>query len=132
MNLGIDGIQISCHEVWMPSIPILVIYGTAQFKLEARVRVTCVCFVAPRVFFKIVRVCRQLHGNFACHTHTCDVALHARVRVTRVYFVVPLEYFSKSCVSVDNCTRISRAMHARVMSPYMLAYVGTCMHAHLH
>ena len=41
---------------------------------------------SSRVFFKVVRVSRQLHGNFACHTHTCDVALHARVRVTRVCF----------------------------------------------
>ena len=86
---------------------------------------------SSRVFFTIVRVCRQLHENFACHTRTCDIALHARVRVTRVCFVAPLEYFSKSCVSVDNCTGISRAIHAPVTSPYMLAYVRTCMQAHL-
>ena len=58
-------------------------YGTAQFKLKARVRVTRVYFVrsSSRVFFKIVHVCRQLHENLACHTHTCDVAKHARVRM---------------------------------------------------
>ena len=54
---------------------------------------------------------------------TAQFKLEARVRVTRVYFVAPLEYFSKSCVSVDNCTRISRAIHARVTSPNMLAYI---------
>ena len=34
---------------------------------------------SSQVFFKIARVCRQLHENFTCHTRTCDVALHARV-----------------------------------------------------
>ena len=62
---------------------------------------------------------------------TAQFKLEARVRVTRVCFVAPLEYFSKSCVSVDNCTGISRAIHAPVTSPYMLAYVRTCMQAHL-
>ena len=52
---------------------------------------------------------------------TAQFKLEARVRVTRMCFVAPLEYFSKSCVSVDNCTRISRAIHARVTSPYMHA-----------
>ena len=45
-----------------------------------------------------------------------------------MYFVAPLEYFSKSYVSVDNCMRISHVIHARVMSPYMLAYARACMH----
>ena len=52
---------------------------------------------------------------------TAQFKLEARVRVTRVCFVAPLEYFSKSCVSVDNCTGILRAIHARVTSPYMHA-----------
>ena len=34
---------------------------------------------SSQVFFKIVRVCRQLHENFVCHICTCDVALHACV-----------------------------------------------------
>ena len=58
-----------------------LLYGTAQFKFEACVRVTRVYFVAPlRVFFKIVCVCRQLHKNLACHTRMCDVTKHVRVR----------------------------------------------------
>ena len=56
-----------------------------------------------------------------CTYGTAQFKLEARVRVTRVCFVARLEYFSKSCVSVDNCTRISRAIHARVTSPYMHA-----------
>ena len=72
-----DQVRTYVLYVWC-AIEMIYIYGTAQFKLEARMRVTRVCFVAP------------------------------------------LEYFSKSCVSVDNCTRISRAIHARVTSPYML------------
>ena len=59
---------------------------------------------------------------------TAQFKLEARVQVTRVYFVAPLEYFSKSSVSVDNCTRISRAIHAHVTSPNMLAYVRACTH----
>ena len=62
---------------------------------------------------------------------TAQFKLEARVRVTRVCFIAPLEYFSKSCVSVDNCTGISRAIHAPVTSLYMLAYVCMCMQAHL-
>ena len=54
---------------------------------------------------------------------TAQFKLEARVQLTRVYFVAPLEYFSKSCVSVDNCTRILRAIHARVTLPNMLAYI---------
>ena len=61
---------------------------------------------------------------------TARFKLEARVRVTRVYFVAPLEYFSNSCVSVDNCMRISRAIHARMTSPNMLTYVRMCMDAH--
>ena len=63
---------------------------------------------------------------------TARFKLEARVRVTRAYFVTPLEYFSKSCVSVDNCTRISRAIHARVKSPNMLAYVRAWTHVTMH
>ena len=63
---------------------------------------------------------------------TAQFKLEACVWVTRVYFVAPLEYFSKSCVSVDNCTRILRAIHARVMSPSMLAYVRACTHVTMH
>ena len=47
---------------------------------------------------------------------TARFKLQARVRVTRVRFTVRYEHFSKSCVSVGNCTGILRAMHARVMS----------------
>ena len=49
-----------------------------------------------------------------------------------MYFVAPLEYFSKSCMSVDNCTRVSRAIHARVTSPNMLAYVHASTHVTMH
>ena len=54
------------------------------------------------------------------------------MRVTRVYFIAPLEYFSKSCMSVDNFTRILHAINARVMSLYMLVYVRACMHVITH
>ena len=60
---------------------------------------------------------------------TAQFKLEACVRVTRVCFVAPLEYFSKSCVSVDNCTGISRAIHAPVTSPYLLECVRTYVHA---
>ena len=63
---------------------------------------------------------------------TARFKLEARVRVTRVYFVAPLEYFSKSCVSVENCTRILRAIHARMTSPNMLAYVRSWTHVTIH
>ena len=63
---------------------------------------------------------------------TARFKLEARVRVTRMYFVAPLEYFSKSCVSVDNCTRISQAIHARMTSPNMLAYVHAWTHVTMH
>ena len=36
---------------------------------------------SSRVFFKIVRVCRQLHENFVSHTRTCDIAKHACIRM---------------------------------------------------
>ena len=63
------------------------------------------------------KLSRELYRTYG----TAQFKLEARVRVTRACFVAPLEYFSKSCVSVDNCTRISRAIHARLTSPYMHA-----------
>ena len=59
---------------------------------------------------------------------TVQFKLEACVRVTRVCFIAPLEYFSTSCVSVDNCMRISCAIHTHVTLPYMLAYVHACTH----
>ena len=83
--------------------------------------------------------------NITCYTVTNDIynlvgltygtarfKLEARVQVTRMYFVAPLEYFSKSCVSVENCTRISQAIHARMTSPNMLAYVRAWTHITIH
>ena len=63
---------------------------------------------------------------------TAQFKLEARVRVTRIYFVAPLKYFSKSCVSVDNCMRISHAIHAHVTLPNMLTYVRACTHVTMH
>ena len=63
---------------------------------------------------------------------TAQFKLETRMQVTRECFIAPLEYFSKSCVPVDNCTRISRAIHARVMSPYMLAYIRACTDVAMH
>ena len=74
---------------------------------------------------------RFLHFYFTNYG-TAQFKLEARVWVTHVYFITPLEYFSKLCVSVDNCTRISRAIHARVMSPNILAYVRACTHVTMH
>ena len=76
---------IDCSKKYIRSLSSIMyrpaLYGTAQFKLEAWVRVTRVYFVASlRVFFKIVCVYRQLHENFTCDTHTCDVIKHAHVR----------------------------------------------------
>ena len=59
---------------------------------------------------------------------TAQFKLEARMWVTRVCFVAPAKYFSKSCMSVGNCTTISHAIHACVMSPYMPAYVRACTH----
>ena len=59
---------------------------------------------------------------------TAQFKLEVRVQVTCMYFVAPLEFFSKSSVSVDNCTRMSQAMHAHVTLPNMLAYVRACTH----
>ena len=63
---------------------------------------------------------------------TAQFKLEARVWVTRMYFVAPLEYFSKSCVSVDIGTGVSRAIYARVTSPYMLADVRAFVHVTMH
>ena len=58
---------------------------------------------------------------------TAQFKLEGHVRVTSVCFVAPLEYFSKLCVSVDNCTIIWRAIHTCDVALH--SRVCTCMHA---
>ena len=60
------------------------------------------------------------------------VQLNLNLKDACGYLVATLEYFSKSCVSVDNCTRISQAIHAHVTWPNMLANVRGWTHVTMH
>ena len=77
-----------------------------------------------------VRFCYHLNIYHIVYG-TAQFKLEAHVQVTHVLFRSSLEYFSKSCVFVDNCTRILLAIHGRVMSPDMLVYVRACTHLHI-
>ena len=112
-NLSSFGIIAKCISNWQIIVQQVRCYSKILF----------VCM------YVCTYVCTYIYMYIYIYIYgTAQFELEARVQVTCMYFVAPLEYFSKSCVSVDNCTRILRAIHAHVTSPNMLAYVRACTH----